>query len=96
MLKSFNESGRKILTCNVGFTISAVLFYGLTTAFPIQGAGEFDDVDVYGTFTPEEAMRLGIAPLDTLEGIEGEKGISPVVEEVGTGKGEAVKKWFKG
>lgn len=86
----------EMLTFILGFAISAVLFYVLTIAFPVQGAGEVDDVDIYGTFTPEEAMRLGVAPLDTLVGIEEEKIISPMVEEVGVGKTDTVKKWFKG
>jgi NCS1 family nucleobase:cation symporter-1 len=25
---------------------------------------QFDEVDIYGTFTPKEAQRLGIAPVD--------------------------------
>jgi hypothetical protein len=50
-----------------GFFISAILFYLLNLAFPVQSdkdMAQYDDVDVYGTFTPKEAERLGIAPLD--------------------------------
>ncbi|KAL1894044.1 hypothetical protein Sste5346_006186 [Sporothrix stenoceras] len=44
----------------LGFFISCILFYILNTVFPPDGLGEQDDVDVYGTFTPEEAAKLGI------------------------------------
>ncbi|CAG8983930.1 hypothetical protein HYALB_00006897 [Hymenoscyphus albidus] len=80
----------------LGLSISAGLFYGLTTAFPVKAAGEFDDVDIYGTFTSEEAIRLDVVPLDVVEGIEDEKRISPLVEEVRAGRKDAVKKWLKG
>lgn len=35
--------------------------------FPVRNVksmAQYDDVDVYGTFTPQEAERLGVAPLD--------------------------------
>lgn len=53
--------------------------------FPVPGMGDFDDVDYYGAFTPAEAAKLGVMPLESmnasLEGVEhveplqaGEKG----------------------
>lgn len=30
----------------------------------MEGLGEQDEVDVYGTFTQKEAERLGVVPLD--------------------------------
>ena len=34
----------------------------MTIAFPVAGMGDIDDVDTFGTFTPDECKRLGIAP----------------------------------
>jgi len=50
-----------------GFFTSAILFYLFNLASPVDSAkrmAQYDDIDVYGTFTPREAERLGIAPLD--------------------------------
>lgn len=32
--------------------------------FPVPDMDQMDDVDVFGTFTPAEARRIGVAPLD--------------------------------
>jgi NCS1 family nucleobase:cation symporter-1 len=51
----------------LGFFTSALLFYLSNLAFPVNGVkalAQYDDIDVYGTFTPREAERLGVAPLD--------------------------------
>lgn len=40
----------------VGFFISFVLFYGVNKAFPLEGLGEFDDTDIYATFTEAESQ----------------------------------------
>lgn len=45
-----------------GFAISATLFYVLSTLFPPSGLGEYEEADVYGTFTAKEAARLGVMP----------------------------------
>ena len=81
-----------------GFTISALLFYLFSTVFPVEGAGDFDDVDVYGTFTDQEIMKMGLTPTGAIEGIEDEKVGSPRVDEVGgdSAKVSALKKWLKG
>ena len=39
-----------------------MVFYVVTVAFPVVGMGDIDDVDTFGTFTPDECKRLGIAP----------------------------------
>ncbi|KAJ7462167.1 permease for cytosine/purines, uracil, thiamine, allantoin-domain-containing protein [Mycena latifolia] len=49
----------------LGFFISAIVFYVLNLVFPVTGLGEIDDTDVFGTFTPEEARRRGMAPVET-------------------------------
>jgi nucleobase:cation symporter-1, NCS1 family len=46
-----------------GFFISATIFYALNKLFPVEGLGEFDDVDYYGTFTTKEAAKLGVNPI---------------------------------
>ncbi|KAF7557751.1 hypothetical protein G7Z17_g363 [Cylindrodendrum hubeiense] len=44
----------------VGFFISAIIFWVLSTAFPPVDLGGCDEVDYYDTFTPAEAAKLGI------------------------------------
>ncbi|TIA75011.1 NCS1 nucleoside transporter family protein-like protein [Aureobasidium pullulans] len=43
----------------VGFFVSGTVFYLLNWIFPYPGMGEYDEVDVYETFTPREAASLG-------------------------------------
>lgn len=44
----------------VGFSVSGTVFYLLNWIFPYPGMGEYDEVDVYETFTPREAASLGV------------------------------------
>lgn len=44
----------------LGFAISFTAHYILNRIWPPVGLGMTDDVDYFGTFEPEEAMRLGI------------------------------------
>ncbi|KAL2032241.1 hypothetical protein VTO58DRAFT_105413 [Aureobasidium pullulans] len=44
----------------VGFFVSGTVFYLLNWIFPYPGMGEYDEVDVYETFTPREAASLGV------------------------------------
>lgn len=83
---------------HLGFTISALLFYFLSTLSPVVGAGDFDDVDVYETFTDQEITKMGLTPAGTIEGIEDEKVGSPRVDEVSgdSAKVSALKKWLRG
>ena len=45
----------------LGLAISFTLYYGLNKAFPPVGLGEYDDIDYYGTFTNDEAAKLGVS-----------------------------------
>ncbi|KAK7996026.1 hypothetical protein PG991_015493 [Apiospora marii] len=54
----------------LGFTVSFLVHWGINKLFPPPGLGEIDDVDYYGTFTPDEAVRLGVTPGDVLVGEE--------------------------
>jgi NCS1 family nucleobase:cation symporter-1 len=48
-----------------GFFISAIVFYALNFSFPPKDAmDQYDDFDIYGTFTTKEARRAGILPLE--------------------------------
>lgn len=38
-------------------------FYLTNLLFPVGGRGEIDEVDVYGTFTVDEARKIGCIPL---------------------------------
>ncbi|KAK0253356.1 hypothetical protein LTS09_011500 [Friedmanniomyces endolithicus] len=64
-----------------GRDISLLLFgpWGINSVFPPMGLRDKDEVDYYGTFTPDEALRLGISPSEAYEGIS--------VEESGAEKG---------
>ncbi|KAF2001266.1 NCS1 nucleoside transporter family protein-like protein [Amniculicola lignicola CBS 123094] len=53
----------------IGFFISATIFYGLNLAFPVPDMDQYDEIDVYGTFTPQEARRVGVMPLDETDGM---------------------------
>lgn len=55
----------------VGFFFSATIFYVLNLLFPYKHMGEFDDVDVYGTFTVAEAKKRGVLQLSNPEVLEG-------------------------
>lgn len=47
-----------------GFFISAIVFYLLNVLFPVPDMDQYDDLDVYGTFSSSEARRAGVMPLD--------------------------------
>lgn len=49
---------------HAGFFTSAAIFFGLNKLFPVAGMGEYDEVDIYGTFTAKEAEKLGIIPVE--------------------------------
>jgi NCS1 family nucleobase:cation symporter-1 len=44
----------------LGFAISFTVHFALNYFFPPAGVGEIDMSDDFGTFTPEEAMKIGI------------------------------------
>lgn len=48
----------------LGFAISFIFHLGLNKAFPPVGLGDFDPIDYYGTFSPEEAAHFGVEPYD--------------------------------
>ncbi|KAI1082723.1 NCS1 nucleoside transporter family protein-like protein [Whalleya microplaca] len=53
----------------IGFFISGTLFFGLNKLFPVAAMGDYDEVDLYGTFTAEEAAKLGVTPVEQILGI---------------------------
>ncbi|KAI1480299.1 uracil permease [Daldinia eschscholtzii] len=58
----------------IGFFMSAIIFVLLNKLFPVAGMGEYDEVDIYGTFTLKEATKLGVVhvelQIDALESRE--------------------------
>ncbi|KAL1847506.1 hypothetical protein VTK73DRAFT_10341 [Phialemonium thermophilum] len=54
----------------LGFVISFLFHVLFTKLSPPPGLGEIDEVDYYGTFTPEEALKLGVTPREDIEGVE--------------------------
>lgn len=51
----------------VGFMISFLLHIALNHFWPPNGLGEIDPTDVFGTFTPAEAAKLGVEPVPATE-----------------------------
>jgi NCS1 family nucleobase:cation symporter-1 len=47
----------------LGFAVSFATYYGLNLISPPQGLRTIDEVDDFGTFTTDEAQKLGIAPV---------------------------------
>ncbi|OAA54613.1 Permease, cytosine/purines, uracil, thiamine, allantoin [Niveomyces insectorum RCEF 264] len=45
-----------------GYAISFLVHWGLNVVFPPAGLGQVDSYDSFGTFSPEEAEKLGIEP----------------------------------
>ncbi|RKU47066.1 hypothetical protein DL546_009025 [Coniochaeta pulveracea] len=71
----------------VGFAISFTVFWGLSTVWPPRGLGEVDEYDTFGTFTSDEAARLGVIPgqeTTVVEGLAAEEGSE---RDVGLEKG---------
>ncbi|KAE9963100.1 hypothetical protein BLS_009686 [Venturia inaequalis] len=48
----------------VGFAISFSIFYVLSMVWPPEGVQEIDEVDIFGTFSEDEAFGMGTAPRD--------------------------------
>lgn len=77
----------------LGFVISFLVFYALNKIWPPPGMGEIDDFDEFGTFTPDEAARLGVS-VDTVFEEGTIEGVEPQ-EEKG-GMRERARKMVKG
>jgi nucleobase:cation symporter-1, NCS1 family len=75
----------------LGFAVSFVLHWLLNRIWPPEGLGEKDDIDYYGTFTYEEAVRLGVAPNTALEGEEKQSESKEFQSDGKSGAGELVK-----
>jgi NCS1 family nucleobase:cation symporter-1 len=61
-----------------GFFVSSIIFYTLNRLFPAAGMGDYDEVDVYGTFSPKEAAKMGVVPVAQV--IDGETSETSVVQ----------------
>jgi NCS1 family nucleobase:cation symporter-1 len=75
----------------LGFTVSFLVHWGINRLWPPVGLGEKDDVDYYGTFTSEEAARLGVVTDSSIEGEEEVSGTEDVEAHGKTMTGEVVK-----
>lgn len=67
----------------LGFAISFTVHYVLNRIWPPTGLGMIDDTDYFGTFEPEEAMRLGVSPMSDVEVNTTIDGIQPDQESTG-------------
>ena len=79
----------------IGFFISFTLFYVANRIFPIRNPGEIDSTDIYGTFTAEEARKLGVVPSSDVVEKAGDGYLETVGLEVSPGERPdgAVKSW---
>ncbi|KAI0031376.1 permease for cytosine/purines, uracil, thiamine, allantoin-domain-containing protein [Vararia minispora EC-137] len=58
----------------IGFLIAFAIFILLNVLFPPSNLSVVDDTDVYGTFTPDEARRMGLAAASSSASVVDEKG----------------------
>ncbi|KAK8026743.1 NCS1 nucleoside transporter family protein-like protein [Apiospora marii] len=82
----------------IGFFISFTLFYGVNQLFPLSHLGEADEVDHYGTFTAQEAARLGVLPVQDAEVIvsdesKGHEADVQITEGSNKGFGTKLRGW---
>lgn len=68
----------------LGFAISFSVHYLLNYIWPPAGLGVMDETDYFGTFEPDEALRLGVAPYSESE-------VDVVNDGVGTDAGTGGK-----
>lgn len=50
----------------VGYAIAFLMHWALSRVFPPDGNGEYDEVDMFGTFTESEARKLDVIPRDAI------------------------------
>lgn len=81
----------------IGFMISFALFWGVNGLFPVEGLGEYDEVDVYGTFTASEAAKLGVTPCEEEAAVSGfgkEEGIVTLAGEISEDACGEERRWW--
>lgn len=49
------------------FPMAFIMYYLACLTFPLNGAGEQDTTDYFGTFTAKDCVELGMIPLDEIE-----------------------------
>lgn len=54
----------------LGFVISFLVYWGLNKVDPPKGLGEIDETDSFGTFTPEEAEKMGLREGSEIDGVD--------------------------
>ncbi|KAK0883412.1 hypothetical protein LTR87_002688 [Friedmanniomyces endolithicus] len=69
-------TGPYYLAFPLGFTVSFLAHWGMNSVFSPPGLRDKDEADYYGTFTPEEALRLGVSPSETYEGVSVEERVA--------------------
>ncbi|KAI1858719.1 uncharacterized protein JN550_012469 [Neoarthrinium moseri] len=61
----------------LGFAISFVIYFIVNTIWTPIGVGEIDTEDYYGTFTEEEALKMGVLPMtEGVDAVSSLKGFS--------------------
>lgn len=77
----------------LGFAVSFTVHLCLNRLFPPAGLGVIDEIDHFGTFTPAEAAKLGVALAEPIEGQYGGR-VSEGEESAGKGFAEATDTSF--
>jgi NCS1 family nucleobase:cation symporter-1 len=54
----------------LGFVISFLAYWGLNALDEPKGLGDMDETDYFGTFTAEEAEKMGLREASDIEGVE--------------------------
>lgn len=54
----------------LGFVISFLVYWGLNVLDEPRGIDEMDDADYFGTFTSDEAQKMGLREASDIEGVE--------------------------
>lgn len=65
----------------LGFAISFTVHYVLNQIWPPADLGIVDDADYFGTFEPDEALRLGISPSSDMDVDTTIDGVQPADQE---------------
>jgi NCS1 family nucleobase:cation symporter-1 len=66
----------------IGYIISFIVHVVINFFFPPPGVGEYDEYDVYGTFTREEAEKLGVIPHESLAGEDTDEFLDPSEKDI--------------
>lgn len=77
----------------LGFVISFTVHFLLNRIWPPAGLGIVDEADYFGTFEPDEALRLGISPSSDVDVNTTIDGVPPAADQETTVKHVGIKSY---